>query len=87
MTVSEMSLCRFEKLLLGAARELRPALTVSDPSVPFDRGHLPLFIAVQLHLSRPAEGVGRCSPGIHSPARWTPGVVDTFPERCRPRDA
>jgi hypothetical protein len=35
----EMLLDRLEQLLIGATCELRPALTVSDASVSFDRGH------------------------------------------------
>jgi hypothetical protein len=40
MVVREMPLDRFEQLLIGATHELRPALAVGDPSLPFiDRGH------------------------------------------------
>ena len=50
----EVPLSRFEELLLGVARELRPALAVGDPAVPFrDRGHVALVIAADRHLSAP----------------------------------
>lgn len=38
--MGEVPLCRLEELMLGIAFELRPALAVCDPYVPFvDRGH------------------------------------------------
>ena len=41
MVVCKVLLNRVEELLLGCAGELRPALAVGDPSVPFaDRGHM-----------------------------------------------
>lgn len=41
MVVREMTLDCFEQLLIGATSELRPALAVDDPSLPFiDRGHI-----------------------------------------------
>jgi hypothetical protein len=41
MVVCEMSLDRFKELLVGAARELRPALALSDPPLPSaDRSHV-----------------------------------------------
>ncbi len=40
MMMSEVSLCRVEELLRGAALELRPTLAKSEPAVHFvDRGH------------------------------------------------
>ena len=33
MVMSEVSLCRIEELLLGPARELRPALAIRDPAM------------------------------------------------------
>ena len=41
MVVREMLLDRFKELLVGAARELRPALALSDPPLPSgDRAQL-----------------------------------------------
>ena len=41
VVVCEMSLDRGKELFVGTACELRPALTVCDPTVPFvDRPHL-----------------------------------------------
>jgi hypothetical protein len=41
MVMCEMSVNRLKELFVGAARELRPALAVSDPSLPFaDHRHL-----------------------------------------------
>jgi hypothetical protein len=40
MVMGEMSLERVEQLLVGATRELRPALALDDPSLPLvDGGH------------------------------------------------
>jgi hypothetical protein len=40
MVVCEVSLHCIEEVLIGLSRELRPALAVGDPPVPFvDRGH------------------------------------------------
>jgi hypothetical protein len=50
MVMCEVTLSRFEELLLGIAREARPALAVGDPTVPFrDLGHLAFVIAACLH--------------------------------------
>jgi len=41
MVVREMPLNRFKELLVGAARESRPALALSDPPLPSaDRSHV-----------------------------------------------
>jgi hypothetical protein len=41
MVMCEVSLDRLEQLLIGAARELRPALALDDTSLPLvDRGHV-----------------------------------------------
>jgi hypothetical protein len=41
MVVREMSLDRCKELLVRAARELRPALALSDPPLPSaDRSHV-----------------------------------------------
>jgi hypothetical protein len=62
----EVPLSRFEELLLGIAREARPALAVGDPTVPFrDLGHLALVIAACRYPERPAEGLGWSCPGFH----------------------
>lgn len=58
MMVSEVLLSRGVELVLVVTHELRPALAVGDPPLPFvDSGHLAVVIAVRRHLSRPAEGV------------------------------
>jgi hypothetical protein len=45
--MGEVSLYRFEQLLLGVSCELRPALTVSDPTMSVrDPGHLALVDSV-----------------------------------------
>jgi hypothetical protein len=50
----EMSLNRFKQLRIGATYELRPALALSDPSLPLiDRGHIACVSAVML---------SRCAP-------------------------
>jgi hypothetical protein len=54
MVVGEVSLGRIEELLLGFAHELRPALAIGDPSVPFaDRGHFSSVVAARRHFVRP----------------------------------
>jgi hypothetical protein len=59
MVMCEVPLSRFEELLLGIAREARPALAVGDPMVAFrDVGHLAFVIAACRHPERPAEGLG-----------------------------
>ena len=66
MVMCEVSLSRFEELLLRIACEARPALAVGDPTVPFrDLGHLAFVIAACRHLERPAEGLGWRCPGFH----------------------
>ena len=66
MVMCEVSLSRFEELLLGIAREARPTLAVGDPMVAFrDLGHLAFVIAAWRHPERPAEGVGCRCPGFH----------------------
>ena len=55
MVVREMLLNRIEELLLGCARELRPALAVGDPPVPFD-DRCAAVVAPHLEMC-PAEGV------------------------------
>ena len=63
----DVLLSGIEELFLGASSELRPALAVGDPQMLFfDRGHMSLISAVRFHLARPAEGVGRCDPGVHA---------------------
>ena len=57
MVVREMLLNRIEELLLGCARELRPALAVGDPPVPFD-DRCAAVVAPHLEMC-PAEGVLR----------------------------
>ena len=87
MVMCEVPLSRFEELLLGIAREARPALAVGDPTVPFrDLGHVAFVIAACRHPERPAEGVGWRCPGFHWRARSSAAVVDTFPERCQRKD-
>jgi hypothetical protein len=50
MVMREMPLDRSEQLLIGASYELRPALAVSDASLPLiDRGH---FAFLRSCLSR-----------------------------------
>jgi hypothetical protein len=62
--MSKVALGRVEQLLLGIARELRPALAECDPTVSvFERGHV--TIASVVHLVRPTERVGLCDPGVH----------------------
>jgi hypothetical protein len=66
MVMCEVSLSCVEELLLRIAGEARPALAVSDPSMPFgDSGHLAFVVAARLNPERPAEGVGCKCPGIH----------------------
>ena len=66
MVMCEVPLSRFEELLLGIAREARPALAVGDPTMPFrDFGHLASVIAASRHPERPAEGLGWRCPGFH----------------------
>ena len=66
MVMCEVPLSRFEELLLGIAREARPALAVGDPTVPFrDLGHMAFVIAAYRLLERPAEGLGWRCPGFH----------------------
>jgi hypothetical protein len=66
MVMCEVPLSRFEELLLGIAREARPALAVGDPTVPFrDLGRLAFVIAACRHPERPAEGFGWGCPGFH----------------------
>ncbi len=58
MMVSEMPLRRRVELVLVVPSELRPALAVGDPPVPFvDLGHMAIVVAVWRHPLRPAEGV------------------------------
>jgi hypothetical protein len=46
MVMCEVSLGRIEELLLGIAREARPALAVGDPAMPFgDSGHMAFIVA------------------------------------------
>ena len=67
MMMREVSLSRFEQLLLGIARELRPALAVRDPSVSvLDRGHLALVATLLLARLRPAEHIRVRGPGSHA---------------------
>jgi DNA-binding SARP family transcriptional activator len=56
MVVCEVLLNRIEELRLGAACELRPALAVGDPTVPFDDRFT--AVAIRLSLMRPAEALG-----------------------------
>jgi hypothetical protein len=65
--VREVALRGVEQFLLRIARELRPALAVSDPSVSVpDRDHAPPVYAVHLHLVlRPAENIRVSDPGFH----------------------
>jgi hypothetical protein len=66
VVMCEVPLSRFEELLLGIAREARPALAVGDPTMPFrDFGHLASVIAACRHPERPAEGLGWRCPGFH----------------------
>ena len=66
MVMSEVPLCRFEELLLGIAREARPALAEGDPTMPVrDLGQLAFLIAACRHPERPAEGLGWRCPGFH----------------------
>jgi hypothetical protein len=65
MVMCEVSLRRFEELLLGIAGEARPALAVGDPSMPFtDSGHVAFIIAARRNPESPAEGVGCKCPGV-----------------------
>ena len=55
MMVCEVLLDRIEELRIGLPGELRPALAVGDPQVPFaGRGGLPRLYG-QRFLLRPAE--------------------------------
>jgi hypothetical protein len=66
VAMCEVPLSRFEELLLGIAREARPALAMGDPTVPFrDFGHSAFLIAACRHPERPAEGLGWRCPGFH----------------------
>jgi hypothetical protein len=59
----EMSLCRVEKVQLGVADELRPALAIGDPTVAFsDRGHGSSVAAALRHSARPSDRVIVWSP-------------------------
>jgi hypothetical protein len=55
MMVCEVLLNRIEELRVGAACQLRPALAVGDPMVPFDDRFT--VAAIRLSLTRPAEVV------------------------------
>jgi hypothetical protein len=45
MVVCEVSLHRSEEQVIGIAHELRPALAIGDPALPFgDRGHPPFSL-------------------------------------------
>jgi hypothetical protein len=80
----EVPLGRIEELLLRVAHELRPTLAISNSPVLFsDRGHFDSFFAACLHFACPTEHVCVSAPGFHAPARSSPPVVDTFPNRCR----
>src|SRR5690242_19496287 len=69
VVMCDVPLDRVEELLLGPACKLRPALAVSDPSVPFgDRGHSALVLAASRHVARPTERVSWCYPGVHASA-------------------
>lgn len=60
MVVSEMPFDRFKELFVGAARELRPALALSDP---------PLLFADHRHLARSLRSrLSRCAPPSASAA-------------------
>lgn len=74
MVLCEVLLDRIEELLIGVARELRPTLAGGSPSLPVvvDHGQMTWFVAVWLHPLRPAEGVGRCYPGVHWPEKMQP---------------
>ena len=58
---------RFEELFLRTAPELRPALTVCDPSVTaIADGKSRLFDAISRQVARRAENVCRLCPGVHA---------------------
>ena len=76
MVMCEVPLSRFEELLLGIAREARPALAVGDPTVPFrDLGHWPL----SSRLAGTSSAPPRASDG-DAPVS-TPGKI--LRARCR----
>src|SRR5579862_4804900 len=62
--VSDMTLSRSKESLPGVAYELRPALADGDPAAALSDG-LPLTVAAELHVVRPAEDVGWGDPGVH----------------------
>jgi hypothetical protein len=66
MVMCEVPLGRVEELLLGMAREARPALAMGNPAELFcDFGHGAFVVAAWVHLERPAEGVEWKCPGVH----------------------
>jgi hypothetical protein len=66
VVMCEVPLSRIEELLLGIAREARPALAVGDSTVPIHGlGHLAILIAACRNPKRPAEGLGWSCPGFH----------------------
>jgi hypothetical protein len=63
----DVPLDRFEELLLRTACELRPALAVRDPRMPFvQRGYSALVNTAWLYLACPTEHVYWCCPGVHA---------------------
>ena len=66
VVMCEVSLSRVEELLLGIARESRPALAVGDPAVPFVIVVMwPLSLRLRLHLDAPRRGRRMECPGFH----------------------
>ena len=83
MVMCEVPLNRIEELLLGFASELRPALAVGDPPVPFrDRGHLALLSRLADSSCAPPRVSAGVTPVPRRQDAAAP-VGDTFPERCR----
>lgn len=77
MMVREVTLRSVEQILLGGSRELRPALTVGDPSMSlFDCGHSTLFASLVVRLLRQAGNVST-SLRVGGLGKW--GGVGGYP--------
>jgi hypothetical protein len=64
VVVRDMPLGRLEELHPRIAFESRPALTEGDLAVP-RHNDLPQAMATEIHILRPAVGIGFGDPGIH----------------------
>lgn len=66
MVVRNMPLGRLEELQSRVAFESRPAFTKGSLTVP-SHDDPPQAITAEIHILRPAVGIGVCDPGIHGP--------------------